>query len=433
MRIGIQTWGTHGDIRPFIALADGLCASGHDVTLYATLVEGNMNVDEYVKKGIHIEFIDSPVIDSREKFVTVNQAIVDETNQIMQGKKIFEYFFTPKEDSAFIAATRLCQTNDIVIGHYLHYPLMFAARKYNIPFVSVILVTSIIPSAYRTFTGHPNLGRIGNSLMWFVVRKLANKQISPLIHNFAYKHKLPPIKDVYSDLWCSGQLSMVAVSPALCKRYKDWSDTHHICGFFNMPNMKHEGTLPEDVSEFLSKGEPPVYMTFGSWMPESLSEQRNSIELFRKAATLTGCRAIIQASLWKECGFERNDEFYFVRKAPHGLIFPKCAALVHHGGAGTTQAACLAGIPSIVIYHIYEQNFWAAELKRSGLAPDALPRRDLTPNNLSKRLRSLLDSPLFRKQAQKIQASMQKENGVAEAINLLVQGYPQMQTATHKR
>jgi len=79
---------------------------------------------------------------------------------------------------------------------------------------------------------------------------------------------------------------------------------------------------------------------------------------------------------------------HYVASAPHHLIFPRCKAVVHHGGAGTTQTTMLAGIPSIPIAHIKEQEFWGLELKRLNIAPSLLIRRKVTPKKLAERIKN---------------------------------------------
>lgn len=130
-----------------------------------------------------------------------------------------------------------------------------------------------------------------------------------------------------------------------------------------------------------------------------------------------GCRAIIQTHDAAACGFQSNERVLYVKAAPHHLVFPRCAAVVHHGGAGTTQSVTLAGKPSVVVAHISEQEHWGKELRRIGIAGKPLHRRSVTAKKLASRISTI--TPAMRNQAPLIARAMAKENGVATAVRLI--------------
>jgi UDP:flavonoid glycosyltransferase YjiC (YdhE family) len=108
---------------------------------------------------------------------------------------------------------------------------------------------------------------------------------------------------------------------------------------------------------------------------------------------------------------------------PHQYIFPYCSAVVHHGGAGTTHSALLHGCPSVVIEHFGDQTFYANELHRLGVAAHVLHRKNVTAQKLGHAIRTLLDNPAMKKRAEELGAMMQKENGVAKAVELIEQRF----------
>ena len=93
--------------------------------------------------------------------------------------------------------------------------------------------------------------------------------------------------------------------------------------------------------------------------------------------------------------------------------------MVHHGGAGTSQAATQAGVSSIVVAHIAEQKSWGAELKRIGVAPGILVRKNLTSKTLAKKIKTVLGSLEMQERAKEIGKSMRKEDGVRKAVELI--------------
>ena len=143
-------------------------------------------------------------------------------------------------------------------------------------------------------------------------------------------------------MWASDQLTLLAVSPTLCKREDDWPGYYQVCGFLNPQNNTMDGEISGELQEFLSSGTPPVYMVFGSGMT---CHERDTISLLSETAKKAPTRAVIQAPNWKEYGFKSTDRVHFVSSAPHTAIFPQCSVIVHHGGAGTSQTALLAGTP----------------------------------------------------------------------------------------
>lgn len=133
MRIGIQTWGSHGDIRPLIALAGGLQSSGHEVSLFVTSVDGANYSESASALNIKLEHIASPVLQTKEEYAQIATLVLNEANPLTQIKKIITKVFLPVEQEMYRASEKLCQNNDIIIGHYFHYPIQTAAQKFGRP------------------------------------------------------------------------------------------------------------------------------------------------------------------------------------------------------------------------------------------------------------------------------------------------------------
>ena len=100
-------------------------------------------------------------------------------------------------------------------------------------------------------------------------------------------------------------------------------------------------------------------------------------------------------------------------------MFPKCAVVVHHGGAGTTQTATLCGCPSIVIAHIPDQILWGTELKRLGIGAKVLNRRTVTPKKIARELQRILDDSSIKESVKKISKKLEDEDGVAKAVKII--------------
>ena len=422
MKIGMQTWGSHGDIRPFLALAEGLQAAGHDVTLFITCFDSTTYAHVASANGVKIKLIASPAVNlaEAEKITELVYTIRDPMKQIAT---ILERGFAPVEDQMFLAAQQLSKDNDVLIGHFFMYPLHIAAEKEQKPYVSVVLANVVVPSDYSNPLSFNALGKWGHRLIWWLTKVSINRVILHFPNRLRRQLGMRPVQDLMTQVWLSPSLTLQAVSPQFCPRQPDWPSSVEVCGFLDTPNLSMEGTLPDSLSHFLCAGDAPVYMTFGSWMPQDFVNQTATLHLLTQAAKLAGCRAIIQSPSWRECGFRSNEQVLFVSAAPHHLIFPHCTAIVHHGGAGTTQSATLAGKPSIVVAHISEQEYWGRELRRLGIAGKFSKRRSLSAKQLADQIRYILDNPGLTHTAAKIATAMKKENGVTEAVKMIEQRF----------
>jgi len=412
MKIGLQTWGSHGDIRPFVALAEGLQQAGHDVTLLITCVDSAAYDGMVSPSGVRIRVIASPVIPLSEA-ARIGEAAIGMRNPLTQMTMLVDAAFLPAEEAMFAAALSLAAESDLLIGHYFMYPLQIAAEHAGKPYVSVLLSHVAIPSAHSHPTGLP----FGQRFLWWLSRWALQKAAGRYPNRLRARLQMRPTRDFVNEVWLSDRLTLVAVSPQLCERQPDWAPAIQVCGFLDMPNMQIEGCLTDAVEAFLTAGEAPVYMSFGSWTPRDIPNQTDLLRLFTEAAQLAGCRAIIQSVDAAACGFHSDDRVLYVSASPHHLIFPRCAAVVHHGGAGTTQSVTLAGKPSVVVAHISEQEHWGKELRRIGIAGKPLHRRSVTAKKLASRISTI--TPAMRNQAPLIARAMAKENGVATAVRLI--------------
>ena len=174
--------------------------------------------------------------------------------------------------------------------------------------------------------------------------------------------------------------------------------------------------MPLKLPEFLDKGDAPIYMTFGS-LQQAVPDW--SMALFLEAVALAGCRAVIQTGSERYPADSQTDQVYFIGRHPHQAVFKRCAAIVHHGGAGTTHAATLSGCPSVVVPFMEEQLFWAKQLQALGLAEQPLPAKKVTAVALAKGIRTVLASKPMQDKAKQAGLAMQSNDGVARAIQLL--------------
>ncbi|MFZ6771409.1 glycosyltransferase [Undibacterium sp. SXout7W] len=425
MKIGMQTWGSHGDIRPFLALAEGLQAAGHEVTLLMTCFDSAIYSTVTSINGVNIKLIASPVI-SVEEAEKISRLVYGIRDPMKQVATILQRGFEPVEDQMFAAAQQLSKDNDLLIAHYFMHPLQIAAEKEQKPYISVVLANIVVPSVYSNPLGFNGLGQWGHRLIWWITRFSINRVLLHYPNRLRKQLCMPPTRDILTQVWMSPHLTLLAVSPQFCQRQPDWPASVQVCGFLDTPDLSNltiEGVIPPSLKAFLDAGEPPVYMTFGSWMPHDIASQTTTLRLLTDAAKRAGCRAIIQSPSWQDCGFASDDQVFYLSAAPHYAIFPHCHAIVHHGGAGTTQSTTRSGKPSIVVAHLSEQEHWGRELRRMGVAGKFLRRRSLSSSQLARQIKYVLNTPGLSVKANTIADAMRMENGVNEAVKLIQQKF----------
>ncbi|MFN2107656.1 MAG: glycosyltransferase, partial [Candidatus Promineifilaceae bacterium] len=167
---------------------------------------------------------------------------------------------------------------------------------------------------------------------------------------------------------------------------------------------------------FLAAGDPPVYVGFGSMAG------RDPVRLTGiviDALRLAGLRGIL-ATGWG--GLQARDlhpTIFKLESAPHAWLFPRMAAVVHHGGAGTTAAGLRAARPTVICPFMGDQPFWGSRIHALGAGPEPIPQKKLTPENLAAALRQAVDGPEMRARAETVAEGIRSENGVANAIAII--------------
>jgi sterol 3beta-glucosyltransferase len=415
VRIGIQTWGSEGDIRPFLSLAAALTKRGHDVELLYTEISERRYEHIASALGFTARAVASPVLKSREREYEVGLAAIGSRDEFSQGLLIFRELLEPVAEPIYEAGLDLCSRSDLLIHHFILHPARAAADKTGTPQATVAFAHMLAPSRFIHPSGLPEFGQWSNRLEWAIGCFALNRTLLPRVNRFRRTKGLPPFADLLRDAWPSHRLNLLASSPAfLDPRPADWPDWNQMCGFLELPAHEHE-TLSPEVDAFLTSGPPPVFMGFGSLMPTSGPHLMETVSVFEEAAARANCRAIIQAEVTRAA----TDRVLFVKRAPHTLVFPRCAAVVHHAGAGTTHTTLRAGTPSVPVPHVSDQFLWSKELRRLGVAPQLLRRTKWSAPALADRLRQTVGNPAMKQAAVAMRERMRNDNGSERAADLI--------------
>ena len=423
MRIGIQTWGSEGDIRPFVSIGHALAKRGHQVELVYTEIGDRRYEAVAAALGFTARAVASPIVDP-ERAIDIGLKILRTRNQLQQGLIISRELLEPVIEPMFEAAVELCRRSDLLIHHFILDAARAAADLADVPAITVQFAHMLIPSRKIHPSGTPRLGEWGNALEWKLARLALNLTLLKNVNRFRSRVGLPTFADLLHDAWGSHRLNVVGASPALIDRPADWPAWHQLSGFLELPSHEHEA-VSEDMEAFLANGPAPVFMGFGSLMPIAGNEHSSAaIALFEQAAHLAGCRAIIQSDIDPTVAAtastgKRSDRMLWVKRTPHKLVFPRCAAVVHHAGAGTTHTTLHAGVPSVPVPHVSDQFGWSEELQRLGVAPAPIRRGKLTAITLASRIKEALENGAMKRAAMAMSARMQSDNGPEAAADMI--------------
>lgn len=204
-------------------------------------------------------------------------------------------------------------------------------------------------------------------------------------------------------------------SPSVIPPPVDWRAEDHVTGYWFL-DPPADWTPPPDLLNFLQAGSPPVYVGFGSMGNRDPAE---TTDLVLQALSKTGQRAILLTG-WG--GMQKTDlpaSVFMVDSIPHAWLLPRVAAVVHHGGAGTTAAGLRAGVPSIVIPFLGDQPFWGRRVHNLGVGPAPIPRSKLTVDRLAQAIQEAVTNTAMRQRAAELGSKIQAEDGIANAVELI--------------
>ncbi|MDH5525797.1 MAG: glycosyltransferase [Nitrospirota bacterium] len=424
MRIGIQTWGSEGDIRPFIALACGLAQVGHQVTLAVTGMEHPEHEEVCARMGVtlrragHLTPEMERDIDRRVRRYFHRFALP--THQLAE---ILDCAFRPFLSEMDAAARDLCAQSDVVIGHFCCFSLHAHAERGGVPLAVVILAPGMTPTGFEPPAPLPNMGRGINRWLWRVADRMTSHIMGPYSNPRRRELGLAPITRPLVQASHFPYLTLIGVDAVFCPPRPDWPEQTVVTGFLALPEEAIPWHPDPPLARFLAAGPPPVLFTFGSMTPRDPEAWQTTVSLMTRAAQLAGCRALIHVGAEVPEGLMLPDGMRAVGRMPFDRLMAHCAAVVHHGGSGTTQTATAAGKPQVVVEHIADQLAWGMVLKRLGIAPAPLHRRNVTPKKLARAVRRVLDHPHMAQAARAAARRMHPgmDNGVARAVTLIEQ------------
>ncbi len=291
------------------------------------------------------------------------------------------------------------------------------AEALDIPVLNVE-PTPLLPSSSFAAPSWPiqrNLGGLHNTTSGLAMLGVIWLWYRPFVNDLRRRLGLPGYSAARFYRIFRGTSLLGAYSPSIIPHPANWPDSVHITGYFFLDNQA-DWQPPMALSTFLDAGEPPVYIGFGSMAgrsPEQLSR------LVSEALAKCGRRGVLLTG-W---GGLRADALpgnvFMVDAVPHSWLFPRMAAVVHHGGAGTTAEGLRAGVPTVIVPFAFDQAFWGARIKTLGLGPDPIPLKRLTADRLAQAIHTAVTDADMRQRASAWGEVIRTEDGVGRAVEIV--------------
>lgn len=207
-------------------------------------------------------------------------------------------------------------------------------------------------------------------------------------------------------------------SERVVPRPADWPPNIHITGWWMQPEAGWHP--PQALLDFLAAGDPPVFIGFGSMIaPDPAALTRTLID----GVTASGRRAVISAG-WADLGKGTlPDHIFRLDYTPYAWLFPRMAAVIHHGGSGTTGYALAGGVPSMIVPFGADQFYWGKRTYQLGVGPAPISIKWLSAERLAEAIGQMVGNTpahaTMRQRAAELGAALRAEDGVAEAVRLV--------------
>jgi len=414
MHVTILALGSYGDVLPIVTLGKGLKAAGHQVRIATFENFGNL----VAQHGLDFHSIRG---DSQSILNAGSGLALTESGQnvIRMWLTVMRSFgVLAKSYARDLSSPDLGET-DIIInqlpGGLYGYDL---AEKFDRPmFMAAVMPLTrtrafpmlAFPSIFAHFPGYNALSyRIAEQLVWQSFRLTINqwrKEILGLPKQSLWGY--------FGETGTSRIPILNGFSTYVVPRPPDWSQHVHITGYW-FPEGD-DWQPPDKLRRFIETGSPPVFIGFGS-MPVRNPARTTTIIL--EALKQSGLRGMLHTG-WARIGNDDlPDNVFKIDYAPYGWLFPQMAAVIHHGGSGTTAFGLRAGVPSLIMPFLFDQFYWGKRIFTLGVGPKPIPHRKLSVARLAEALTIATTDTSMCQRAAALGEKICAEDGIQKTLDI---------------
>lgn len=414
MRIVLNTFGSFGDIHPYMAIAIELQSRGHEPVvatseLYREKIEG---------AGLAFYPVRPNVPPPGDQAAELIEKIMEPKTG---GRFLTEEVIFPAVRDSYADLLAAVKGADLLVTHPAAPAGPLVGRKTRLPWISTALAPLSFFSAYDPpvapfWQWTRKLSVLGPGVMRLFLDTMMSTYKAKAVTAFRDELGLSDTGNPMFSGQHSPTLVLALFSRVFAQEQPDWPKNTEITGFC-FYDGRHQTSMPSELEQFLDDGPPPIVFTLGSsavWVAQDFFAQ--SIE----AAQRLGQRAILLV------GDERNrptglpDGIVAADYAPYQALLPRASVVVHHGGVGTTSQALLAGVPTLIVPFAFDQSDNAEHARKLGTSRTVY-RKHYRASRVERELRELLKRPEYRRNALEVSKKLKQENGPVRAADLIEQ------------
>lgn len=424
MKVLVLTLGTRGDVQPFVALAKELLRSGHDVVVAAPA-----RFAEFV--GLH-DVTFAPLDDGPMRLMDGTSAVGDVSEgglraKVALARKLPSMFGQVLQDCWSVASTGPGAGADVVVHNGQVVAGQHVAEKLGVPAVLALPLPMYVPTREFPWPGQEFpaalplllnrstfLGMKGPALMFGRTVDAWRTDTLGLPRRRG-RHD-PTVRPDGAPARV-----MHAVSRHVLPRPADWPETATTTGYWFLDDDVADpaaSALPAELEAFLAAGDRPIFVGFGSMVGSDPARTTSDV---MKAVAQAGVRAVLATGWGGLVSGQAGQDVFVLDEVLHSALFPRVAAVVHHGGAGTTAAAVRAGRPQVVCPFVADQPFWGRRMHSLGVAPAPIRQSKLTAEKVATAIRQAIGDPTIAAAADELGQKVRSERGTAIAVEQLEQ------------
>ncbi len=410
--ISIVASGSRGDVQPYVALGNGLKVAGYNVRLLAS--------DDF----------EQLVTDAGLAFASTGESVEailqsDEWRKVTESGNFLKILAKMQAEMKHRAVgmagqlPALLEGSDFIVAGMAGMGGVYSyAEHFNIPVLQAYVFPFTPTQAFHSpLVPRLPFGSVLNRLSFHVTRQMfwQNTKIMDNLLRRALHMRNRGFWGPFKSLNDKHIPALYGYSPHVLPRPNDWADNHLVMGYWFL-DAAADWAPPSDLMDFLDAGEPPVYIGFGS-MGNRNPQEAGQIAL--NALERSGQRGILATGWGGLSAANLPKHVHLISSIPHTWLFPRMAAVVHHGGAGTTAAGLRAGVPSIIVPFMGDQPFWGKRVADLGVGPTPIPRKKLTGARLGEAITEAITNTAMRRKASDLGEKLRAEDGVGEAVRFI--------------
>lgn len=401
MKVTLATVGSRGDVQPMFALAQGLVKRGHQVRIAAS-----PNFAEWSGR-LGLPF--TPVGCDMQRWMADNPKLM--TGKPLEVRRGMRMLFSEQLPAQIDGLIEAAKGSDAILYSGLALSSASVAEYLNIPVLALAYSPCVIPGR-----GHPpsmvpwqNLPHWINAMLWRLVIRAGRRTTGQVINQTRTKLGLAPV-EIY-DLLSRRVPWVVAADREVLPPSPEWAQRVPYANFLFYDDDRQ---LDPELDRWLGAGDPPIFVGFGSMSGDGMTRIK---QVLQTALSSSGKRVLL-GSGWGGLADEGlPDGWRSVGDVPYAQLFPKVAAVIHHGGAGTMAMALRTGVPQVVLPLIFDQYHHAARLYRAGLAPLGEPLEKVSAAGLRRAIgEALAMDPKLRTE---VARRLSDSDGISQVAQLL--------------